>query len=145
MDSTPPGIRPYLAADREPLVELWRRCELIRPWNNPYRDIERKLARDGENLLVLEENGELVGSVMVGYDGHRGWVNYLAVSPDRRGRGLGRMLMAHAEERLRALGCAKVNLQVRASNNAVIQFYLRMGYAVDDVVSLGLRLENDQR
>jgi ribosomal protein S18 acetylase RimI-like enzyme len=145
MDSTPPGIRPYLAADREPLVELWRRCELIRPWNNPYRDIERKLARDGENLLVLEENGELVGSVMVGYDGHRGWVNYLAVSPDCRGRGLGRMLMAHAEERLRALGCAKVNLQVRASNNAVIQFYLRMGYAVDDVVSLGLRLENDQR
>jgi ribosomal protein S18 acetylase RimI-like enzyme len=145
VDSTPPLIRPYLAADREPLVELWRSCELTRPWNNPYRDIERKVARDGENLLVLEENGELVGSVMVGYDGHRGWVNYLAVSPGRRGRGFGRMLMGHAEERLRALGCAKVNLQVRASNNAVIQFYLRMGYAVDDVVSLGLRLEHDQR
>jgi len=82
---------------------------------------------------------------MVGYDGHRGWVNYLAVRPDHRGRGFGRLLMADAERRLRALGCAKLNLQVRGSNTAAIEFYRRLGFVVDDSVSLGLRLEHDAR
>jgi len=124
-------------------VSLWSICELTRPWNNPHRDIDRKLARDGDNLLVLEQGGQLIASVMVGYEGHRGWVNYLAVHPDHRRQGLGRLLMDVAERRLRDLGCAKVNLQVRASNKTATEFYRQVGYTVDDVVSLGRRLEDD--
>jgi ribosomal protein S18 acetylase RimI-like enzyme len=136
-------VRSYLPPDREGLVSLWAVCGLVRPWNDPYRDIDRKLARDPENLLVVEHDGEVVGSVMVGYEGHRGWVNYLAVHPDHRGRGLGRRLMERAEELLGRLGCAKVNLQVRSSNEEAIGFYRRIGYSVDDSVSMGRRLEVD--
>jgi len=136
-------LRSYLPPDREGLVRLWSVCGLVRPWNDPDRDIDRKLARDPENLLVVEHDGEVVGSVMVGYEGHRGWVNYLAVDPDHQGRGLGRRLMERAEEILGQLGCAKVNLQVRSSNEAAIGFYRRIGYSVDDSVSMGRRLEVD--
>jgi len=124
-------------------VALWSICELTRPWNNPHRDIDRKLARDGDNLLVLEEDNQLIGSVMVGYEGHRGWVNYLAVHPDHRRQGLGRLLMDEAERRLRDLGCAKVNLQVRASNETAREFYRQIGYTIDEAVSFGKRLEHD--
>jgi len=124
-------------------VALWSICELTRPWNNPHRDIDRKLARDGDNLLVLEEDNQLIGSVMVGYEGHRGWVNYLAVHPDHQRQGLGRLLMNEAERRLRDLGCAKVNLQVRASNETAREFYRQIGYTVDEAVSFGKRLEHD--
>jgi ribosomal protein S18 acetylase RimI-like enzyme len=124
-------------------VRLWSVCGLVRPWNDPDRDIDRKLARDPENLLIVEHDGEVVGSVMVGYEGHRGWVNYLAVHPDHQSRGLGRRLMVRAEEILGQLGCAKVNLQVRSSNEAAIGFYRRIGYSVDDSVSMGRRLEVD--
>ncbi len=124
-------------------MALWSICELTRPWNNPHRDIDRKLARDGDNLLVLEEDNQLIGSVMVGYEGHRGWVNYLAVHPDHRRQGLGRLLMDEAERRLRDLGCAKVNLQVRASNETAREFYRQIGYTIDEAVSFGKRLEHD--
>ncbi len=124
-------------------MSLWSICELTRPWNDPNRDIDRKLARDAENLLVLDDDGRLIGSVMVGYEGHRGWVNYLAVHPDRRRQGLGRLLMDAAERRLRDLGCPKVNLQVRTSNEAAKDFYRRIGYSVDEAVSFGKRLEHD--
>jgi hypothetical protein len=93
--------------------------------------------------LVLEVDGCLAGSVMVGYAGHRGWVNYLAVDPAWRGRGLGRMVMDQAEQRLLALGCPKVNLQVRTSNEHVVAFYRHLGYGTDDVVSMGKRLPDD--
>jgi ribosomal protein S18 acetylase RimI-like enzyme len=138
-----PLLRSYRPADRDALVSLWSICELTRPWNDPNRDIDRKLARDAENLLVLDDDGRLIGSVMVGYEGHRGWVNYLAVHPDRRRQGLGRLLMDAAERRLRDLGCPKVNLQVRASNEAAKDFYRRIGYSVDEAVSFGKRLEHD--
>ena len=138
-----PVVRSYRPEDREALVSLWSICELTRPWNNPDRDIDRKLARDGDNLLVLEQDGVLVGTVMVGYEGHRGWVNYLGVHPAHRRRGLGRLLMDEAEARLRALGCAKVNLQIRTSNADASEFYQRIGYRVDDVVSMGKRFEED--
>jgi ribosomal protein S18 acetylase RimI-like enzyme len=133
--------RPFLTSDREPLVALWSACDLTRPWNDPNLDIDRKLASDAAGLLILEEDGQVIGSVMAGYDGHRGWINYLAVRPDCRGRGLGRDLMAAAEGRLRALGCPKVNLQVRASNQAAVEFYRRIGYGLDDVLSMGRRLD----
>jgi ribosomal protein S18 acetylase RimI-like enzyme len=136
-------LRSYRPGDREALVALWSICELTRPWNNPHRDIDRKLARDGDNLLVLEEDNQLIGSVMVGYEGHRGWVNYLAVHPDHQRQGLGRLLMDEAERRLRDLGCAKVNLQVRASNETAREFYRQIGYTIDEAVSFGKRLEHD--
>jgi ribosomal protein S18 acetylase RimI-like enzyme len=138
-----PVLRSYRPGDREALVSLWSICGLTRPWNNPHRDIDRKLARDAHNLLVIEEGDQLIGSIMVGYEGHRGWVNYLAVRPDHRRQGLGRLLMDEAERRLRDLGCAKVNLQVRSSNETAREFYRQIGYTVDEAVSLGKRLEQD--
>ena len=92
---------------------------------------------------MLEADGCLAGSVMVGYDGHRGWVNYLAVDPAYQGQGLGRLLMREAERRLLAAGCPKVNLQVRTSNEHPVAFYRHLGYGTDDVVSMGKRLIDD--
>ena len=139
----PSTYRPYRLSDAEALVSLWTLCGLTRPWNDPYLDIERKTGVDANGLLVLEDDSRLIGAVMVGYDGHRGWINYLAVHPDHRRRGLGRALMAAAEQRLAELGCPKVNLQVRASNQEAVAFYRRIGYSVDDVVSMGRRIQND--
>jgi ribosomal protein S18 acetylase RimI-like enzyme len=133
-------IRSFSADDTEALVELWRRCELLRPWNDPHDDIERKLATDPDLLLVAIEDGAVVGSAMVGYDGHRGWVNYLAVDPDSRRRGIGRSLMTEAERLLTDLGCPKLNLQIRTENAAAVEFYARLGYRVEGIISMGRRL-----
>jgi ribosomal protein S18 acetylase RimI-like enzyme len=137
-------IRPYTAADEDAVVQLWIDCGLVVPWNNPRRDIARKLRAQPELFFVGVLEGELVATVMAGYEGHRGWINYLAVHPDHRRRGLGRQIMAEAEARLRAVGCPKINLQVRTSNTHVIAFYESLGFTVDDVVSLGKRLIPDQ-
>lgn len=136
-------IRSFVEEDQEAVVALWQRCDLVRPWNDPRRDIARKLQVQRDLFLVGELEGEIVASAMVGYDGHRGWINYLAVDPKQRRRGYGRDLMAAAEERLRELGCPKINLQVRSSNTAVVDFYDRIGFARDDVVSFGKRLVDD--
>jgi GNAT superfamily N-acetyltransferase len=138
-----PILRTYRPSDRDALVSLWSRCGLLRPWNDPCRDIQRKLAHDPGGLLVLEADDRLAGAVMAGYDGHRGWVNYLAVDPAYQGQGLGRLLMDEAERRLLAAGCPKVNLQVRRSNEHAVAFYRHLGYDTDDVVSLGKRLVRD--
>jgi ribosomal protein S18 acetylase RimI-like enzyme len=135
-------VRAFQGADREGLISLWSACDLLRPWNDPDRDIDRKLAQDPGGLLVLETGGVVIGSVMVGYDGHRGWVNYLAVHPAHRARGLGRLLMAAAEDHLTASGCPKVNLLVRTSNSAALGFYQRLGYVRDDVIAMGKRLDD---
>lgn len=135
-----PAIRTYRESDEDALIALWQRCGLTRPQNDPHRDIARKRAEQPALLLVAEFEGGIVGSVMVGYEGHRGWVNYLAVDPNRRRAGLGAQLMAAAEVALRARGCPKINLQVRAGNGAAIAFYRALGYTVDEVVSLGKRL-----
>ena len=97
-------IRPYRPDDEEALVSLWALCDLTRPWNDPFRDIERKIDADPDGLLVLEDDRQCIGAVMVGYDGHRGWINYLAVHPDHRGRGLGRLLVATASSVFRSSG-----------------------------------------
>lgn len=136
-------IRVFESHDHAAVVALWEACDLTRPWNDPMRDIERKLAVGDDLLLVGVIDGLVVATVMAGYEGHRGWVNYLAVDPDRRREGLARALMVEAEGRLHALGCPKVNLQVRTSNPEAIAFYERIGYQVDDAVSLGKRLEGD--
>jgi len=138
-----PSIRPYRESDEAAVIALWQACDLVRPWNNPHSDIARKLQVNREWFLVAERDGRVVGTVMAGYDGHRGWINYLAVEPAARRGGIGRALMEAAVQRLRAAGCPKLNLQVRSTNAAVIAFYRRLGFAVDDVVSLGRRLETD--
>ncbi|KPV48689.1 hypothetical protein SE17_36720 [Kouleothrix aurantiaca] len=136
-------IRPFAPADEAAVIALWARCDLIRPWNDPQKDIRRKLAAQPNLFLVGVRGGAVVAVVMAGYDGHRGWLNYLAAAPEQRGQGLGRAMVHAAEERLRALGCAKINLQVRRSNAGVIAFYERLGYSTDDVLSMGKRLEHD--
>lgn len=136
-------IRPFQPTDETAVIALWQRCELTRPWNDPHKDIQRKLKVQPELFLLGEIDDKVVASVMAGFDGHRGWVNYLAVCPTQRRRGLGRQLMEEVERRLTALGCPKLNLQVRSDNQAVLTFYRNLGYQVDEVVSLGKRLIAD--
>ena len=136
-------IRPFRPTDEPAVVALWERCDLTRPWNDPHKDIARKLAVRPDLFLVAELDGVVVGTVMAGYDGHRGWINYLGVDPGCRRKGVGRALMAEAERLLRLEGCPKINLQVRTGNAEAIEFYRRVGFAVDDVVSFGKRLEHD--
>jgi ribosomal protein S18 acetylase RimI-like enzyme len=136
-------IRPFREADEAQVVALWQACGLTRPWNDPHRDIARKLAVQRELFLVGEEGGRIVASVMAGYEGHRGWVNYLAVDPGRRRAGLGAQLMRRVEQLLLAHGCPKINLQVRAGNAEVLAFYRALGYAQDEVVAMGKRLVAD--
>ena len=138
-------IRSYREPDEEAVVDLWRECGLATPWNDPVEDIGRKLRIQPDMFLVGSLGGRLVATVVAGYEGHRGWINYLAVAVDCRKRGFRRRLMEEAERRLRAMGCPKINLQVRTSNADVIGFYKAVGYSVDDVVSMGKRLEEDVR
>ena len=136
-------VRPYQPADKTEVVALWQAAGLVVPWNDPYKDIERKLQVQPEGFLVALEDQHIVGSVMAGYDGHRGWINYLAVDPAFQGKGIGVRLVAEAEVYLRSLGCPKINLQVRASNERVIAFYEAVGFKRDEVLSMGKRLEPD--
>ncbi|UIJ44704.1 GNAT family acetyltransferase [Sphingomonas cannabina] len=130
-------IRTAKAEDQAAVVALWRECGLTRPWNDPDRDFV--LAADGpaSTVLVAERDGRIAGSVMTGFDGHRGWVYYLAVAPDARRAGLGRMLMAAAEAWLRERGAPKVQLMVREGNDAALAFYAALGLEPQPVVTLG--------
>jgi ribosomal protein S18 acetylase RimI-like enzyme len=140
----PLEVRPFHLSDEDAVVALWRRCNLVRPTNDPHKDIRRKLRVRPDLFLVGVAEGELVASVMVGYEGHRGWLNYLAVAPEHQRKGFGRAIVEEAERLLRKEGCPKINLQVRTSNQGALEFYRRIGYAVDDVVSMGKRLERDE-
>ncbi|MEW5723556.1 MAG: GNAT family acetyltransferase [Thermodesulfobacteriota bacterium] len=133
-------IRKYWESDQDEVIRLWHDCRLVVPWNDPEADIRAKVLFQPDLFLVGLWEGRLAATVMVGYEGHRGWINYLAVAPNLRRREIGRRMMAAAEERLRTLGCPKINLQVRASNAGVIAFYQALGYIVDEVVCLGKRL-----
>src|SRR5262245_8717586 len=137
-------IRTFQPGDEDEIVTLWDRCGLLRPWNDPRKDIARKIKAQPDLFLVGLIDGRLVASVMVGYEGHRGWVNYLAVAPEVRREGRGRKMMDEAERRLRERGCPKVSLQIRRGNSDVAAFYERLGYKEDEVVSMGKRLEQDQ-
>ena len=136
-------IRPYLPSDEDSVVALWQECGLTRAWNDPRKDIARKLTEQPELFLVGTVASELVATAMIGFDGHRGWVYYLAVAPGHRKQSHGRALMDEAERRLIARGCPKINLLVRSSNTAVVEFYRSLGYDQDDCVSLGKRLIKD--
>jgi ribosomal protein S18 acetylase RimI-like enzyme len=136
-------IRRFHSDDEPAVVALWHEAGLTRPWNDPHADIARKLTEQPELFLVAEIAGRVVASAMVGFDGHRGWVYYLAVASEHRGRSVGRALMAEAERLLVERGCPKINLLVRSSNAEVLAFYRKLGYLQDDVVSLGKRLIHD--
>jgi len=136
-------IRSFVEEDTDAVVALWSRCGLLRPWNDPRKDISRKLRMQRDLFLVGEQDGRVVAVAMAGYEGHRGWVNYLAVDPDLRRLGLGRLIMAEVERRLKELGCPKLNLQVRRGNAEAVAFYRSVGYSEDDVLGMGKRLIQD--
>ena len=135
------NVRVYRREDRELVVQLWEDCGLVVASNDPRRDIDLKVAAQPDLLFVGESEGDIVATVMVGYDGHRGWINYLATSPNHRRKGLGKMMMQHAESELAKLGCPKINLQIRDGNRSVLKFYESLGYSVEARVSLGKRVD----
>jgi ribosomal protein S18 acetylase RimI-like enzyme len=137
------AIRPFRRADEAQVVALWQACGLTRPWNDPHKDIERKLAVQPELFLVGQREERVVATVMAGYDGHRAWMYYLAVAPGLQGQGLGSRLVQHVEGEMLARGCPKVNLLVRSTNAQVLAFYRKLGYAQDEAVPLGKRLIPD--
>lgn len=144
MSTIPFIVRAFQLEDEADVIVLWARCNLIRSWNDPRKDIQRKLRVQPDLFLVGMLDERIVATVMAGYEGHRGWINYLAVGPEAQGQGYGRRMMEAAELRLRAIGCAKLNLLVRTSNQGVLDFYERLGYQRDEVFCLGKRLEFDE-
>ena len=131
-------IRPYREKDKKGVVDLWSEAFPDNsPWNVPENDIERKLNVQKELFLVAEINREVVGTAMAGFDGHRGWVYYVAVRAKYRRRGIGAALMEKVEQGLKDIGCPKLNLQVRSSNTEVVEFYKKLGYNIEDRVSMG--------
>ena len=136
-------VRDFVPEDTDAVIALWGGCDLLRPWNDPHKDIARKLTDRNGAFWVATMGDDVIASVMVGYDGHRGSINYLAVAPDFQRTGVGARLMQQAEAFLVALGCPKVSFCVRKDNADVLAFYDGLGYAVDDVHFLGKRLISD--
>ncbi len=134
----------YHEKDRNQVISLWKDCNILAVQNDPDKDIDRKLKGNPELFLVGKIKGKIIATVMGGYEGHRGWINYLAVDPAFQKMGYGKAIMNEIEKRLLALGCPKINLQVRESNESVIQFYQSIGFCNDHVISLGKRLIIDQ-
>ena len=136
-------VRPYAESDKTAVVALWRDVFPDAPaWNDPEADIHRKLLVQRELFFVATVGSELVGTAMAGYDGHRGWIYYVAVSQKHRRQGIGKALMCTLEEELVKMGCPKINLQVRGSNEQAVPFYEHLGYEVEDRVSMGKRLRS---
>lgn len=126
-------------ADREATVALWEAAGLTRPWNDPRSDFDLAVATPTSAILLARDGKTLSGSVMVGFDGHRGWVYYVAVAPDCQRRGIGRVLMRAAEDWLQKGGCPKIQLMVRGDNAQARGFYAALGYDLQDVVTVGKR------
>jgi ribosomal protein S18 acetylase RimI-like enzyme len=136
-------VRTFSLKDEPAVVALWQKCALVRPWNDPHLDIQRKMKVNPELFLVGVADGKIVAALMGGYEGHRGWINYLAVDPAVQRKGYGRQIMAEIEKQLLALGCPKISLHVRAGNDSALSLYDRIGYKNDNVISLGKRLIPD--
>lgn len=134
-------ITRYTLDHQEAVVDLWKKCDLIVPQNDPVEDIQKKLEFQPGLFFVALLGGQVIGSVMVGYEGHRGWLNYLAVLPQYQKQGCGKKLVSKAIEELKKLGCLKVNVQIRKNNASAVDFYKHLGFKNDDVISLGLRLK----
>lgn len=136
-------FRDFSSADTAGVVALWQECGLTRPWNDPVKDIRRKQTDKNGAFWVVCRGDEVIASVMIGYDGHRGTINYLAIAPAFQRSGLGAELMRRAEAFLIEIGCPKVSFCVRKDNLSVLAFYDRLGYSADDVHFLGKRLIPD--
>jgi ribosomal protein S18 acetylase RimI-like enzyme len=143
--AAPPGtlsIQPFEASDRMALEQLWAHVFSDDPPRNaPSIMIDNKLKVQPELLLVGKVEGRVVAAVIAGYDGVRGWIYHLAVSPDWRRRGFAKQLVRAAERGLRNLGCPKVNLQVRAMNSEAVAFYRSAGYDIEERLSMGRSLD----
>lgn len=133
-------IRNFIPADQPEVINLWNSCGLIVPSNNPEKDIELKMKFQPELFFVAVSGEKVIGTVMTGYDGHRGWLNYLGVHPEHRGTGCGRLLIEHSIKKLKELECPKINLQVRDSNTSVKGFYKKLGFIDHEVTSMQLKL-----
>jgi ribosomal protein S18 acetylase RimI-like enzyme len=136
-------VRRFTDGDTEAVVDVWRRSGLLHPDNDPRKDIRRKLKVRPDLFLVGTVDDAVVATVMAGYEGHRGCINYLGVLPEHRRRGYARRMLDEAERLLRLDGCPKINLHVRTTNASALSFYERVGFSRNKVVSLGKRLERD--
>lgn len=136
-------IRLYSNKDLNAIIGLWNECNLTVPWNDPVKDIQRKLAVNPDLFFVGVINDTVMASCMAGYDGHRGWIYYLAVKPEYQKKQYAKKIVRHAEKKLHECGCPKINLMVRNTNTSVIGFYKSIGYSDDPVCLLSKRLEND--
>ena len=141
--STDLNIKPYEHADMEVVIHVWEECGLIRSWNNPKLDIQRKLNTQKDLFFVGEFSNKIIATAMFGYDGHRGWLNYFAVLPQFQKRGFGKQLLEFGELIHVNKGCPKLNLQIRADNKKAIKFYKAVGFTEDTVASFGKRLIED--
>ena len=136
-------IRDFVPLDTASVITLWDACGLTRSSNDPQKDISRKMTDNNGCFWVAEVSGIVVASIMIGYDGHRGSINYLAIAPEHQRSGLGAKLMRRAEAYLIERKCPKVSFCVRKNNEAVLAFYRQLGYEIDDVHFLGKRLISD--
>ena len=137
-------IRTYKKSDEERVINLWKTCNLIVPWNNPKMDIQRKLSENPKLIFVGLIEDRLIASCMAGFDGHRGWVYFVVVHPDVQQKGIASKIMEHAEKKLKEIGCPKIQLMVRDANLGVIEFYKKIGYKIDPVLTMGKILIKDE-
>jgi ribosomal protein S18 acetylase RimI-like enzyme len=137
------NIKPYHPDNQQAVINLWQACNLVVAWNDPVKDIQRKMLVDPDLFLIGELSEDIVATVMGGYEGHRGWINYLAVSPEHQRKGYARAMMQQVEVLILQKGSPKINLQVRSNNIDVIQFYQAIGYDIENAVGLGKRLIPD--
>ena len=134
-------IRPISDGEEDEVIALWRGSGLVVPWNDPRADLNRARMSTDAEILVAEAQGSILATVMVGHDGHRGWVYYLAVRDDRRRTGLGQEIMAAAEDWVRERGMPKIQLMVRETNQSILDFYDAVGYGRQSVVVMGKWLD----
>ena len=134
------AFRPIADCDIEAVIALWQACGLTRAHNDPHKDISFARGRSSSEVLVGEEKGAIIATVMVGHDGHRGMLYYLAVEPGRQGKGLGKAAVRAAEAWLKERGVWKINLLVRSENEKVRRFYESLGYEINEVFSMGRRI-----
>jgi len=138
------NIRTYQSSDEQQIINLWTECGLTVPWNDPKKDIQRKVNDSPEMFFVGEKDGKIVASCMAGYDGHRGWIYFLAVKPEYQNKGYARIILEHAEKALLDIECPKIELMVRHTNDKVVSFYTHAGYKDDPVIVMSKRLISDE-
>lgn len=138
-------IRPYDNSEhRSQVIDIWTSVFKYKdPRNNPSLSIDKKIAANDNLFFIAIDNGEIIGTIMAGYDGHRGWIYSLAVIPEKRRGKIGTKLLKHAENELKELGCVKINLQIHQHNEIVKKFYLNNGYDIEERISMGKEISEN--